>query len=324
MKVQSLVLPHWSNASVQFCAAIRATPALVKFVTKVKDDSNFLRKWIAHHAAIAGMENLIVFDNMSTSPEMIQLYEEFGGQLKAIQFSGFHNHLHRPEHFPEMYASLQASCKYYQVSDVDEFLTFIDDSLRHDVGLVRSKLEQWDFPVIPTVWLENQTGKENAFRFGRSRDQLPVNIGGGKPILAATTPVEGIIGHNFQVKQSSYGSLRLNFFLMHMKWLLPEQRIAANMAKLRAYKQLSADATIDDVLAIDVSTMEKGNPRMWVTEIHRLHATEALKPSPVGEIVLEEDGSITFQTASQAEWMHRLLTSPDQFGEAIFKRSARK
>ncbi|MCB4767968.1 hypothetical protein LGR54_05070 [Ancylobacter sp. Lp-2] len=64
----------------------------------MKDETTFLECWIRHHAAIVGRENLIVFDNMSTSAATLDLYHPLEPDLLVVRFQGFHNKLHRVEH----------------------------------------------------------------------------------------------------------------------------------------------------------------------------------------------------------------------------------
>lgn len=273
------------------------------------------------------MSNLIVFDNMSTSPDLLDYYKRMSGKLLVCQFSGFHNHVHRPERFPKLFEALRKSARYFTFLDADERLIWIDQNLRHHAGAeVLAALEKLDDPIVPGIWLDNLAGYEDRFRVIRDKDQrgLP-GIRTGKVIVSGSVRHTDLHCHNFQMAQECYGSIRTNFFVLHLKRLSAQQRISANFAKLKAYNAMGSYATIEDLIAADPETIKPGNPRQWVREIQYMakersvDSNARLKP---GSIQLAADGSIRFSEDWQKDLLAHFVANPNEYRDLIFTKSS--
>ena len=67
-------LLDWSSAQQQICALIAAHRSQMKIVLKTKDDIFFLPRWVEHHRKIVGEKSLVIFDNGSTNPAVLDFY----------------------------------------------------------------------------------------------------------------------------------------------------------------------------------------------------------------------------------------------------------
>ena len=82
---------HWNEHREECCRAIAGTKATFKILLKTKDDPFLLERWISHHQRIVGPDNIIIFDNMSTNPAVLYLYEKCRDTVRVIRFPGRHN-----------------------------------------------------------------------------------------------------------------------------------------------------------------------------------------------------------------------------------------
>lgn len=83
-----------------------------------------LERWIKHHQAIVGYENLIIIDNMSNDPAVIPAYEKYDGLITLFKYDTHFDLIHHSQHFPELYNALRECCDYFIFLDTDEYLIF--------------------------------------------------------------------------------------------------------------------------------------------------------------------------------------------------------
>lgn len=315
-------LPVWEKDHADFLRRLRSRRAPLKIVLKVKDDTFFLERWIEHHGAIVGPQNLVVFDNMSTLPGMGEIYERWDGALNLIRFGGFHNRLHRVGEFPELYSALQASADHFVFLDSDEYLVHIDADRRvHRGPVLLDLLARTRSGVLPGSWLENVQGCENRFWYDIRQDHVMTGLRSGKPIIASSVPVSGMINHNRQIDKSCYDrNVVANFFVLHLKRLSVRQRIATNLHKLQAYNAFKRPMTLDELLTLDPDDFAAGNKRNWIREIQTLSAMNdedvrpcaplPCAPLPRGQSEIGADDTLRFATPEQEEAFANLLSHP--------------
>lgn len=269
-------IPLWDDDPSSLSVAIGSTFSTLKVVLKVKDEVHYLRKWIDHYRDMVGLSGIVILDNMSTLPEVSDIYSEYGKELTVIRFKGFHNRVHRVDQFPDLYGALRRSCRYYTFLDCDEFLIHIDGSYRVASGPdAVSKIIDTATGVLPGAWLENVAGYDDRFWWDLAQNHPSSNLRSGKPIISAEVAVEGMINHNRQLGLENFDtSVSTQLFILHLKRLSNDQRIAANINKLHAYNAFGTTLNLDDILLLDFEKFPAGNKQNWIKEIQVLSAKE--------------------------------------------------
>jgi len=323
-------LLSWSDDTDAIYHRIANRRSRLKIVLKTRDDPDFLRPWVEHHKAIAGLENLVIFDNNSSDADVMELYAEIGDVATIVRFEGYHNDLHRPHKYPELYAALQASSDWFILLDTDERLVGIRDAMTvvRDATLAEGLPPATALDVIPSLWLDNVTGYEDRFLAFAGAEGGLRGARTGKPLISSNAKAEGLIGHNFQLDPSLLTEIRTSVLVLHLKHLSPRQRIRANVLKLRQYRVLSADEGLEEALSYDPATMSDGNPKQWVKELQRLHRrTEGLgdpdRPLSAGEIQINRDDSIVFYDERQAAEFAAFARDPKPVFQQALKRDHR-
>lgn len=309
-------IPTWGPDTPKIVGRIRSATAPLKIVVKTRDAPEVLRRWIAHHAAIVGEGNLVVFDNMSQSPQTLAYYEEIAERVTVARFRGFHNRIHRVHHFEKLYAALRASCEYYAFLDGDEFLAYLDDDLSFAPNeTIGDRISGTSIAVYPGTWLDNVAGYGDRFWLGGSGERLVPYLRSGKPIISSAVDVRGMLNHNWQIERDLYGGdMRLNLFVKHLRNLSAAERIASNLLKLYAYQVLKAPTTVETIRTLDPMDFEPGNKRRWIEEIQTLDATgepEAPADAPfgTGTVRIGPDGTLE-ATPFQREALATFLAHP--------------
>lgn len=233
----------WDRDPRAVCDRVREVRSRLKLVIKVKDDAAFLEKWVDYHSRMVGPESIIILDNRSTDERMADLYGRLDAATPVISFGGHHNKVHRVHEFTGFYDALRSSTEYYAFLDADEFLRWVEPNGRAVSGpAVVEQIAQSNLPVIPGLWTENVFGYEHRFKSSSVRGIGPTH---GKPVIASTTAVEGLINHNFQLPDALYRDrIQFSCLILHMKNLSAEQRIRANMRKLVKTGTIQESASI--------------------------------------------------------------------------------
>jgi len=318
--------PAWETDKEQVCARLAGRRGFLKILLKTKDDPFFLRRWIQHHARIAGLRNLVVFDNMSSDPGVLALYRAAPKDLLVVRFAGQPDAVHDVARFPELYAALRRACEYFIFLDTDEFLVHIDEhGWRDGFGLLRFIERNRDIPVFPTTWLHDEAGSDTRFKIGDDLGELSHGLRWGKPVLRAAAPVEGFINHNIQLGKSLFGARPpLNLFTLHMVQLSPAQRIRANMLKLVARNFIGEGESAHDVAARDLSAIEDANVRAYVAEIRRMLETDearraAEEPLPPGHLELRPDRTIAWHGEAERARLCGFVANADDLAGRILE-----
>ncbi|MGQ0699104.1 MAG: glycosyltransferase family 2 protein [Panacagrimonas sp.] len=311
-------IPSWEASQAQVCDRIRSTHATLKILLKTKNERDFLGKWIEHHAAIVGLEGLIIFDNDSSDSSVLATLDSIRDQAVVTRFSGFHNDFHRIALFGALYQAVQSSCDYFIVLDTDEFLVWIDQggepvAASKIVDCLRALPRQ---ELILGAWTVNRPGLENRFHLFGEGKPYPAGLASGKSIVSSAVDLSGTICHNWQLKGPTTKNVQYgNVLVLHMKALIPEQRINANMAKLRQYRFLSAEDGVDKVLQTNLKDMAPSNIRRYIQEIKRLTAIgkhdEKALPLGRGEIELDDSGRLKFHSADDKASLLAYLQNPE-------------
>jgi hypothetical protein len=312
-------VPEWTREKAMVCGRIGNHHAPLKILLKTKDDPGRLEPWIAHHSAIAGLENLIVFDNMSTDETVLDIYARYESEFPIIRFAGFYDIVHHTAYFGELYEALRTSCRHFVFLDTDECLGLYDgfDSLYFDERMI-TYLSQKDRQInLPGTWLQNLRGFENRFEFGESGHSLRRGLKWGKPIISTSCQLSGMINHNTQIKASfAADTLCTRIFVLHRSQTSAAQRISANLQKLRACQILAPDGGVDDALALDIRVVERG--AKYVQEIQSLVAAGLDKASIEDSIEIDPEGRIRWGDASRRAQMQNFIARPLDYSDLLF------
>jgi hypothetical protein len=319
-------LPEWQTQSDEITKRIISQKSHFKILLKIKDDHFFFDRWVRHHASIVGMENIVIFDNMSTSKKLEDLYQSYGDSLNIFRFSGFHNKIHRVNEFSELYESLKLSCQYFQFLDSDEYLVYIDSdgAVCHGPAIV-DKIVATGASVNPASWLENVRGCDHRFWWDMRQNHPLIGLRSGKPIISSNAAVKGLINHNWQVCCDQYESKSsTNFFVLHLKRLSIDQRIKTNIRKLHAYNAFKGRVMDqDEIRMLNADIYPPGNKRNWIKEIQDLSVREVdgpLHPESFREGMVEfgSDGRMIFSSPDQETAFYHMLDNPWGHIESAF------
>ncbi len=310
---------HWGSDVEAICRRIEARKSTFKIILKTRNERHFLSRWITHHQNIVPPEDIVIFDNESDDPSVLELLSA-RDDINVFQYSGFHNHLHRPHLFPDLYNSIRQSTKFYTLIDTDEFFVWIDKDGRQLAGrdIVPALEALHDADLVIGLWADNVLGYEDRFRLFAPASLQLAGLRGGKSVISSRVNVEGMLCHNFQLKNvAPRPGNPAHAILCHMKNLEPEQRIRANIEKLRKYKFLKVNEGLERVLAEDWTQLPAGNVRQWIKEIERARATPPSVPNPSaplppGQIILSGSGPVRFHSEVERAAYLAFLAEPDR------------
>jgi len=314
-------IADWSSETDTICAAISAHFAPLKILLKTKDDPEMLEPWIGHHSRIAGFGGLIIFDNMSSDPRVEAIYDKYASVSQIYRYSGFHNLIHHTHHFPRLYAALRSSCTHFIFLDTDEHLSCYDgaDRFHADTTILRFLSDRQSTPIFPGTWLQNISGYTDHFSLYDAEKPLSHGLKWGKPIISTTSAFDGMINHNTQINHELYPTpLITNFFVFHLSRVSKQQRINANLRKLRSYHAIHEECSLEAFLAIDLDTLQSDQVKMYAREIHELVDSRTEDRGPLfGWIQVAENGELTCSQAWQRKTLAHFVSNPDHYASDL-------
>lgn len=305
----------WEKDRAEVLSRIAANGADFKIILKTKDETHFLKDWVVHHRRIAGEAGLVIFDNGSTHPEVLDYYKTLGDRILVVHFSNYMNDLHRPFLMPGLYEALRASSRWFTFIDSDEFLYWVSpggeclSGRGFMVNLLASE-EQ----VIPGLWLDNVAGYRDRLWLSERQNHLDAALRSGKPVMSSGVVWDGMSNHNFHLPAAMWmGCQTGNIVVAHLRRLYPQQRIKANMAKLRSDKVIGADTPVEAVLAMALPGLTSST-RHYVREIQELTRNPFGVPDPEAvlarEHMLIRDGRVHFAHAAEEDSFTEFLMNP--------------
>lgn len=187
----SLSFSQWPQDKEVICQKIAYSSAILrrsplKILLKTKNEPEMLERWIKHHQAIVGYENLIIIDNMSNDPAVIPAYEKYDGLITLFKYDTHFDLIHHPQHFPELYNALRECCDYFIFLDTDEYLIFFDglDRFYEDERINYFIINRPGINIFPATSFQNEICHGNKFSIYQPERTLPNGLKWGKPIIS--------------------------------------------------------------------------------------------------------------------------------------------
>lgn len=316
----------WSEDKVEICRDISSRKCRLILLLKTKDDPVFLRKWIDHHAALSREIRIVIADNGSTDPSVVETMAGLSADIVRFRFDGFHDFLHRPKHFPELFAAMAQAAAHFAILDTDEFLISVDGSRQISAGVDAAlpHLKAGHAQALP--WLPNVAGTDQAFVFGTAT-ALSNLLRYGKPILPAFPPapkeVEGSIIHNAHVPRNWYAANQIGgLFLLHLNRYSTEQRLRANHNKLVAFGFDLREKSEAEIAELSTRTYKNHTVGRLINEIKDMMKQPYLPWSP-GELAADalmigQDGQIRYGSeAGRLTFLNFIAEFQNQVGRYL-------
>jgi hypothetical protein len=195
-----------------------------KIILKTKNEDDLIDIWIRYYSKMVGKENLIIFDNNSTSQKVLDAYKEH--DIATIQIKS-PNGIHSYHNNKNFYDDLFASCDWFSILDTDEFLCVYKNGI-FSAECVLELLANSDKQVLGSIWLDHMHVGDSKEYF--KINQVPYicapkhNKNHGKAIYRPSySGVRNInYGHNACCKDAWTES---GLFLLHVDRINPEARI---------------------------------------------------------------------------------------------------
>jgi hypothetical protein len=224
--------------------------------------------------------------------------------------------LHYVSAHADLYDALKASTRFFICLDTDEFLIFVDDDRwRDDATLVDFLRDQGPSDVLPATWLPNTDRSAVRFRCGEDFDTFAKAVAWGKPILRSSAPLSGFIHHNMQLDQALFAKpFRTNFVVLHLKNLIPEQRLSANVNKLIDIGFAAPGDSAETIARRSLAGVTGRSTIRYVTEIRNLLSPTA-HPEPDGPLgagclELADGHAIRYHGEKERALVHALISDP--------------
>ena len=308
-----------NNSNVDLFKVIEQEKSIFKIVTKTKNESFFIEKWIIHHLNIVHDTKLIIFDNMSDDSYVHDIYRKYRDNIILAKFNFYMDSIHMANKFMALYKSLAISSKFFMIIDSDEYLYLYDNEKTYkDNSIVQFLNENSDCNFFAPYWINTLTNSENLFSFNPN-DLSPFHF--GKPIIntkiipafeaALTKYGYPILHHTKDLPILTYGKAPTKFLLLHLKNLNQYQRIKSNMQKLVAFGIIKNDKDFHSILKLDLDCIS-GHSRNYIIETRKL-AENILYPveqsDEYGVIELCDDETLKFTPASYEQNFKNIMNN---------------
>lgn len=308
-------LPVWHDDSAAIARAIRATRAPFKIVLKTRNDPIFLQDWIDHHAALVGPQALVIADNMSDDPQVLDILARAARTSCVFRFDGFHNDLHDRAKYPDLFAALIDSSHWITLLDTDERLIWMEPNgdWLADARVLDRLAAHADLPALPGVLIDNFARQADRFILRPGDEGLESLIRWGKPVLNTAAPVgPGHKCHNIQFERRLFmHDAPAQFFQLHLLNLIPQQRLRANREKLVKRGFFPPGVTDQEIARTNPPPKAPPLLRRCVTETRRLLANQ-VPQDPGTTFRLLPDGQIDAPAEQRARLEQLIRTSADR------------
>jgi hypothetical protein len=294
---------------------LKPSRAKLKIILKTKDEALSIENWISHHAEIVGLGNLLILDNLSTDPSVLDTYNRYASLIPIGAFNGFLNNPHSTNLFPELYHWLDTTTDFYIILDTDEWLVWVEgEEYFCDPRVVEKLTLQKSTSAMPGTWLYNQPGSKLQYCFG-SRGGLVDGLRWGKPVLSTRMARPDVIIHNCQAT-ALFDPPVTNLFVLHLSRLSVVQRLRTNINKLRSYSIILKEDGMDAVSRIDLSSIqEPGIARLIEQTLDMARIEEYSRPVEVAtpHSIVFRDGKIVLGTSDQRKLLSDFVSESMTF-----------
>jgi hypothetical protein len=206
----------------------------LKIILKTKDESFLIERWLQYHIALVGKHNILVIDNGSTRPEVLEVYKKY--DILFYVHKGLHEEFHNSRKFLNFYEGIQKSSLFHTFLDTDEYLCFYDhgNEVIDNSKLIAFLLQNKTNHTLTTSWLlNNYYGKDykdvsDVVDF--SMDTPGWDTIKGKSIFLNNCP-SGIRSHNSQSRNLTFCP---ELLLLHMHRACVEERIQSKIRYVKA------------------------------------------------------------------------------------------
>jgi len=189
-----------------------------KIILKTKNEDDLIDIWIRYYSKMVGKENLIIFDNNSTSQKVLDIYKEHC--IETIQIKS-PNSIHSYHNNKSFYDDLFAKYDWFSILDTDEFLCVYKNGL-FSAEDVTELLANSDKQVLGSIWLDQM-------HVGDSKEYFKINQSShnkkyGKSVYKTSyLKISNThYGHNILCEDAF---LESGLFLLHVSRTNPEIRI---------------------------------------------------------------------------------------------------
>lgn len=307
-------LPVWQDDSTDILRRIRAQAAPLRIVLKTRNDPIFLQDWIDHHAAIVGAQALIIADNMSDDPQVLEILERAAQTSCVFRFEGFHNDLHDRAKYPDLFTALSDSSDWYTLLDTDERLIWMEPGGQWlaDTRILDKLAARADAPALPGVLIDNFGREPDRFILRPGQDGLESLLRWGKPVINSRARVgAGHKCHNIQFERRLFmHGQQAHFFQLHLLNLIPQQRLRANREKLIKRGFFPADVTDHEIAKANPPKTAPALLRRCVTEARRLLADKPAQ-NPNQTFRLHPSGYVQASPDQHVRLDYLIQHSPD-------------
>jgi hypothetical protein len=192
-----------------------------KIILKTKNEDNLIDIWIKYYSKMVGKENLIIFDNNSTSQKVLDVYKQHSIEPIAIENPNSINFFHRHANF---YENIFSNCDAFAILDTDEFLCVYEDGVFR-ADKVLDTIQNSEAQVLGSIWLDQMHLSDSIEYFLPNKNwKIDHNKKYGKSIFKTSyTEIKNYIyGHNICCKDADTNT---NLILLHLDRTNPEIRI---------------------------------------------------------------------------------------------------
>ncbi len=279
---------------------------VLKIILKAKDEPELLPVWIRHHAAIVGMENLVILDCGSTDPAYRALLDTYADRLLILRYPLYYDYIHAPQSNRGFFDLLARNCRYLTILDADEFLVGRkgDD---FSAEAVKPLLVDADEPVFAGTWVAavaSDAGRPAVLDI--AAPSLAAGTMAGKSIVRSEIiGALGHLGHNMhdasvlgRLTPGSFGKLQI----LHLTLRDPAVARRRALAHLRSQGLIANDIDEDTIRALSISDDAPDMAR----EYARRYCAAMDASEPTGHPTDLIGGSRTAHVAPLAEALDRI------------------
>ena len=189
-----------------------------KIILKTKNEDDLIDVWIRYYSKMVGKENIVIFDNNSTSQKVLDSYKEHG--IETIQIKS-PNSIHSYHNNKDFYEDLFTNYDWFSILDTDEFLCVYIDGTFSAEG-VTELLSSSNKQVLGSIWLNHMHVGDSKEYFKINQSQHNKNYGKAIYKTSYSKIKQTHYGHNILCEDAF---LESGLFLLHLNRTNPEIRI---------------------------------------------------------------------------------------------------